>query len=44
MNKFIRRLLKVYIRLAWLKLYFYYEKLTSIAYAGVVAISSFKKF
>jgi hypothetical protein len=44
MNRFIRWLLKVYIKLAWLKLYFYYEKLTSIAYAGVIAISPFKKF
>jgi hypothetical protein len=44
MNKFTRRLLKVYVRLAWLKLHFYYEKLTSIAYAGVIAISPFKKF
>jgi hypothetical protein len=44
MNRFIRRLLKVYLKLAWLKLYSYYEKLTSIAYAGVVAISPFKKF
>jgi hypothetical protein len=44
MNRSIRRLLKVYLRLAWLKLYSYYEKLISIAYAGVVAMSPFKKF
>jgi hypothetical protein len=44
MNKSIRWLLKVYLRLAWLKLHFYYEKLISIAYAGVIAMSSFKRF
>jgi hypothetical protein len=44
MNRSTRRLLKVYIRLAWLKLYSYYEKLISIAYAGVIAMSPFKKF
>jgi hypothetical protein len=44
MNRFTRRLLKVYVRLAWLKLYFYYEELIFIAYAGIIAISPFKKF
>jgi hypothetical protein len=44
MNRSTRRLLKVYIKLAWLKLYSYYEKLTSIAYASVIAMNPFKKF
>jgi hypothetical protein len=42
MNRQIRRILKVYVRLGWLILHDYYEKLTSVAYAGVQAINSFR--
>jgi hypothetical protein len=38
-----RRLLKVYLRLRWLKLHAYYEKLTSIAYAGVLVMNPYRK-
>jgi hypothetical protein len=44
MNRQIRRILKVYVRLGWLKLHDYYEKLTSVAYAGVQAINPFRSF
>jgi hypothetical protein len=35
--------LKVYLRLGWLKLHAYYEKLTSIAYAGVLVMNPYRK-
>jgi hypothetical protein len=38
-----RRLLKVYLRLGWLKLHAYYEKLTSVAYAGAVVMNPYRK-
>jgi hypothetical protein len=34
MDQETRRILKVYIRLGWLKLHDYYGPLTSITYAG----------
>jgi hypothetical protein len=43
MNQQTRRLLKVYLRLGWLKLHAYYEKLTSIAYAGSIVINPYRK-
>jgi hypothetical protein len=38
-----RRLLKVYLRLGWLKLHACYEKLTSVAYAGAVVMNPYRK-
>jgi hypothetical protein len=43
MNRQTRRVLKVYVRLGWLKFHDYYEKLASVAYAGVQAINPFRK-
>jgi hypothetical protein len=43
MDRKTRRILKVYLRLGWLKLHAYYEKLTSIAYAGAVVMNPFRK-
>jgi hypothetical protein len=43
MNQQIRRLLKVYLRLGWLKLHAYYEKLTSIAYASSIVMNPYRK-
>jgi hypothetical protein len=43
MKQQIRRLLKVYLRLGWLKLHAYYEKLTSIAYAGSIIMNPYRK-
>jgi hypothetical protein len=39
MNQQTRRLLKVYLRLDWLKIHAYYEKLTLIAYAGSIIMN-----
>jgi hypothetical protein len=43
MNQQTRRLLKVYLKLGWLKLHAYYEKLTSIAYAGSIVMNPYRK-
>jgi hypothetical protein len=43
MNRQIRRLLKVYLRLGWLKLHAYYEKLTSVAYAAAIVMNPYRK-
>jgi hypothetical protein len=43
MDRKTRRLLKVYLRLGWLKLHAYYEKLTSIAYAGAIVMNPYRK-
>jgi hypothetical protein len=43
MNQLTRRILKIYIRLGWSKLHDYYEKLTSVAYAGVQILNPFRK-
>jgi hypothetical protein len=43
MNRQTHRLLKVYLRLGWLKLHAYYEKLTSIAYAGAIVMNPYRK-
>jgi hypothetical protein len=36
-------LLKIYLRLGWLKLHAYYEKLTLIAYAAAIVINPYRK-
>jgi hypothetical protein len=38
-----RRVLKVYLRLGWVKLNTYYSGLTAIAYAGALVMNPFKK-
>jgi hypothetical protein len=43
MNWQTRRLLKVYLRLGWLKLHAYYEKLTLIAYAAAIIMNFYRK-
>jgi hypothetical protein len=43
MDRPTRRLLKVYLRLGWLKLHGYYAKLTSIAYMAAVVLNPYRK-
>jgi hypothetical protein len=43
MNQQTRRLLKVYLRLGWLKFHTYYEKLTLIAYASSIVMNPYRK-
>jgi hypothetical protein len=43
MYRSTRRLLKVYLRLGWLKLHAYYEKLILIAYSGAIVMNSYRK-
>jgi hypothetical protein len=42
-NRRIRRLLKVHLRLGWMKLHHYYKLLTPITYPGAVIMNPFKK-
>jgi hypothetical protein len=44
MDRQTRRLLKVYLRLGWLKFHAYYEKLTSVAYAAAIVMNPYRKF
>jgi hypothetical protein len=43
-NRRTRRLLKVHLRLGWVKLHHYYKLFTFIAYSGAVIMNPFKKF
>jgi hypothetical protein len=43
MDRQTRRLLKVYLRLGWLKLHAYYEKLTLVAYAAAIVMNPYRK-
>jgi hypothetical protein len=43
MNRQTRRILKIYLRLAWIKLDYYYNKLNSAAYTGAVILNPYNK-